>query len=221
MKLRHECKHNINNQDVFLLKRRLSSVLKHDSFSKDDGTYLIKSLYFDNFNDKALREKLDGTDKREKFRIRYYNNDTSFIMLEKKSKINGLCAKEKAKISVEECQKLLNNDIHFLIESSNPLFNELYFKMKSQLLRPKTIVAYEREAFVFGAGNVRVTLDMNIRGSYNVQSFLTPDTSFVKLGGNSVLEVKWDEFLPDFIKDLTHIKGRRTSAFSKYAFVRY
>lgn len=113
MKFRHEYKHRINALDVMLLRQRLRPLLKYDENSKENGMYFIKSLYFDNYNDTALREKLDGVDNREKFRIRYYNNDTSFIRLEKKSKIKGLCAKEKAIITAEQCRKIIYNDIDF------------------------------------------------------------------------------------------------------------
>jgi hypothetical protein len=91
LKLRHELKHYINNFDYYALRSRLKAVARYDPHSGDDGKYRVRSLYFDNLNDKALREKIDGVNNREKFRIRYYNDDTSFIKLEKKSKINGLC----------------------------------------------------------------------------------------------------------------------------------
>lgn len=221
MKFRHEYKHRVNNADIILLRQRLAPVAQYDAYSDDDGVYFIKSLYFDNIYDSALREKEDGVNKREKFRIRYYNNDTSFIRLEKKSKVNGLCSKENAPITKEQCEKILNGDINFLKESENPLFNELYAKMQYRLLRPKCIVAYERECFVYGPGNVRVTFDTDIRGSNNVYAFLSPDTPLIQLYHTSVLEVKWDEYLPQIIRDAIQLKSRNTSTFSKYAAVRF
>ncbi len=220
MKFRHEYKHQINLADIYVLKTRLSAVAKHDPNAGEDGTYFIKSLYFDNFADKALREKTDGVNKREKFRIRYYGTDTSFIRLEKKSKINGLCSKESARITAEECQKIIDGDIDFLMESENELLKELYTKMKYQILRPKCIVAYRRECFVYPPGNVRVTIDMDICGSNNVREFLNPDLRFLQIYRNSVLEVKWDEYLPQIIRDCVQVKSRRSAAFSKYAAVR-
>lgn len=220
MKFRHEYKHRINTVDSMLVQQRLKPIMKYDEYSTADGTYFIKSLYFDNYTDKALREKLDGVDKREKFRIRYYNNDTSFIRLEKKSKINGLCSKEKAILSVEDCQKILDNDVGFLKTSNVPLLQEFYAKMQYQLLRPKNIVAYDRTCFVYKPSNVRVTIDENISGSYNVQSFLLPDTPLTRLYHTAILEVKWDEYIPQVIKDAVQLKNRQPSAFSKYAAVR-
>lgn len=221
MKFRHEYKHQINLADIYELRTRLNAVAKHDLHSDTDGTYFIKSLYFDNFADTALRQKQDGVNKREKFRIRYYGTDTSFIRLEKKSKINGLCSKEVCPITAEETEKIISGDFSFLLESKNELMNELYAKMNYQLLRPKCIVAYRRECFVYPPGNVRVTLDMNICGSYNTKEFLNPNLQFCKLFNNAILEVKWDEYLPGIIRDCVQIKSRHSSAFSKYAAVRY
>ena len=220
MKFRHEYKHQVNLADIYGLRTRLSAVLKHDSNCNEVGTYLVKSLYFDNYMDKALREKIDGVNMREKFRIRYYGTDTSFIRLEKKSKINGLCNKVTCRITEEECRKIIFGDIDFMKESEHALMRELYSKMKYQLLRPKCIVAYTRESYVYPPGNVRVTLDMNIRGSNNVKEFLNPDLPFLQTYHDSILEVKWDEYLPGIIRDCVQVKSRRSAAFSKYAAVR-
>ena len=220
MKFRHEYKHQINLADIYGLRTRLKAVAKHDSNCGEDGTYFVRSMYFDNYMDKALREKIDGVNKREKFRIRYYGTDTSFIRLEKKSKINGLCNKVTCRITAEECQKIIDGDIEFMKDSEFELMRELYSKMKYQLLRPKCIVAYTRECFVYPPGNVRVTIDMNICGSNNVGEFLNPDLPFLQTYHEAILEVKWDEYLPQIIMDLVQVKSRRSAAFSKYAAIR-
>ena len=219
MKFRHELKHAINMSDRIQLSARLSKIFQHDANS-DNGTYYVKSLYFDNYMDKALREKLDGVNCREKFRIRYYNNNTDFIRLEKKSKINGLCNKVSEKITKEECMSIINGDIEFLAKSDSELKKELYAKMKYQLLRPKCIVGYRRETFVFVPGNVRITLDYDIAGSDDISNFLTPDFPLLSLYHLTILEVKWDEFLPQIVKDAVQSHCRQSSAFSKYAAVR-
>lgn len=221
MKFRHEYKHCINLMDIYCLRTGLSAIMKHDRNAGEDGTYLVKSLYFDNYMDQALREKVDGVNKREKFRIRYYGTDTSFIRLEKKSKINGLCNKVSVRITKEECQSIIDGNIEFMKEDERNLLRELYSKMKYQLLRPKCIVAYTRESFVYPPGNVRVTLDTNIGGSNSIRSFLNPETKFLCLYRNSILEVKWDEFLPEIVRDAVGLHSRRSGAFSKYAAVRF
>ena len=88
----------------------------------------------------------------------------------------------------------------------------------TQGLRPKTIVDYTREPFVFTAGNVRVTLDYNIRTGLRCTDFLNPDCVTIPAGNAPIiLEVKWDEYLPDIIKDIVQLPSCRSGAFSKYA----
>lgn len=221
MKFRHEYKHPVNRADILQLQTRLSAILQHDSHSGEDGTYLVRSLYFDNAWDKALREKIDGVNSREKFRIRYYGEDTSFLRLEKKSKHNGLCQKESAVITKAMCESILRGDTEFLFKSGIPLLQEFYAKMRYQCLRPKCVVVYCRECFVHPLGNVRVTLDTDLRGSNCPDDFLNLQMPLLSAGKTAVLEVKWDEFLPQFIRDAVQLKTRRTTAFSKYAAVRF
>ena len=220
MDFRHEWKHEINYSDMVVLRQRLKAVMKSDE-NAVDGKYFIRSLYFDNISDKALHEKIDGVNCREKFRIRYYNDDTSLIHLEKKSKINGLGNKQSANLSAEEAQKIVDGDLDWMIDCDRPLVQELYSKMMSQGLRPKTIVDYTREPFVFSAGNVRVTLDYDIRTGLYCTDFLNPDCITIPAGNAPIiLEVKWDEFLPSVIRDIVQLENRRTAAFSKYAVCR-
>ena len=229
MKFRHEWKHEINNSDLMALRSRLSVVMKPDK-NGDRGRYKIRSLYFDNLNDKALREKMDGVNRREKFRLRYYNDDTSFILLEKKSKVNGLCSKEKVRISEEIAGALTEGDTSFMTEPGrisgsggipgeiHPLLQEFCTKMRIQGLRPKTIVEYTRQAYVYGPGNVRVTLDYGIRTGITGTDFLNPGAVMIPAGNApAILEVKWDEFLPSVIRDAVQLKQCRTTAYSKYA----
>ncbi len=218
MKYRNECKHIINTADYTELRQRLRAVLKTDPNAGPNGVYRIRSLYFDNQRDKALMEKIDGVNIREKFRIRYYNGDTSLIHLEKKSKINSLCAKEFSFLTTEQAHAISTGDIDWMLKTGDPLIAELYSKMRSQGLKAKTIVDYKREAYVFEPGNVRVTLDYDVRSGLTCTDFLNPDCITVPAGDTGIiLEVKWDEFLPTIVRDIVRIEGRRTTAFSKYA----
>lgn len=219
MKMRHEIKHEITYHDMIILRKRLQTVMKRDSYAKD-GVYKIRSLYFDNISDKALREKIDGVNHREKFRIRYYNDDTNFIRLEKKSKKSGLGNKQMAPLTLEEAQKIIDGDYEWMKSCKDrPLILELYTKMVLQGLRPKTIVDYTREPFIFDAGNVRVTLDYNIRTGLKCTDFLNGNCITIPAGDTNtiILEVKWDNYLPEIIKDIVQLEGRRGAAFSKYA----
>lgn len=215
--LRHEWKHEINYMDMLVIRSRMRAITTPDSHAVD-GKYFIRSLYFDTLSDKALREKIDGVDNRKKFRIRYYNNDLSFIRLEKKSKWNNLGTKEMVRLSTMQAQAIADGNIDWMVNHPAPLIHELYVEMKETGLRAKTIVDYTREPFVFPAGNVRVTLDYDIRTGLCSTDFLNPDTPTVPIVDNPIiLEVKWDHFLPDIIRDAVHLENRRAAAFSKYA----
>ena len=220
MNFRHEWKHIINKGDMVVLRQRLKAVAKSDK-NAIDGKYFIRSLYFDTPADTALREKIDGVSRREKFRVRYYNFDTSLIHLEKKSKVAGLCSKRSAELTVEQVEKIIAGDIGWMKEHADELVKELHYKMTVQQLRPKTIVDYWREPFVYSAGNVRITLDYGIRTGLKCTDFLNSECPTVSVPDDPiVLEVKWDEFLPSVIRNAVQLGNRRTSAFSKYAISR-
>lgn len=221
MVYRNEIKHLINAGDKAAICSSLRAVAKLDEHASEKGFYHIRSLYFDNLADMALREKLDGVNEREKFRIRYYNGDTSIIHLEKKVKRNGLGYKVSADITAQEAQRIVDGDITWMAASGRGLLIELYSKMKGQGLRPKTIVDYSRIPFVYGPGNVRVTIDENIRTGLSCTDFLNPNCVTIPASEPAiVLEVKWDEYLPSIIKGAVQVKGRRGSAFSKYRICR-
>lgn len=216
MDYRHEWKHNINYSDMIALRQSLQVIASPDK-NAIDGRYHIRSIYFDNLYDTALREKIDGVNKREKFRIRLYNNDTSYITLEKKSKINGLCSKQINRLTLEEAKLIQAGEYEWMRKSDKPLVTEVFSKMQSQGIKPKTIVDYDREPYIYGPGNVRVTFDYNIRTGLMETDFLNPDCITIPAGDPVIiLEVKWDEFLPDVIKNAIQLKGRQVSAFSKY-----
>ena len=217
MQYRHETKVAINAADALAIRQRLRAIASPDAHAHD-GRYLIRSLYFDTPSDRALREKLDSVNKREKFRIRMYNNDISFIRLEKKSKLNGLGTKHKALLSAKEVARIIEGDTAWMLNSGRPLVQELYSKILAQGLTPKTIVQYVREPFVYAPGNVRVTLDSDLRTGVYSTDFLNPDCILVPAGdAPTLMEVKWDNFLPGIIKDAVQLGGRRGAAFSKYA----
>ena len=217
IKYRHEWKHVLNTTDLLILRQRLRAIMESDPHAID-GKYHIRSLYFDNLEDKALREKIDGVNMREKFRIRLYNCNSSLINLEKKSKKNGLGTKYSAKLSAEEAQKIVDGEIDWMLQSENSLIQELYCKMRYQGMRPKTIVDYIREPFIFRPGNVRVTLDYDIRTGLHSTDLLNPDAVTIPAGDAPLLiEVKWDEFLPAIIRDAVSLPDRRVGSFSKYA----
>ena len=216
---RHEYKHAINLLDYHALRSRLRAVAKLDRHAGPDGRYHIRSLYFDDDDDTALREKLYGLPSREKYRLRIYNMGDDFIRLEKKSKAHGLCSKQSAALTRRQTEQILEGDTTWMAGSGDAVLAEFYGKTRFRRLRPKTLVDYWREAYTFSYGNVRVTFDSDVRtGLYSTGLF---DGALPTLSagepGVLLLEVKYDAFLPDVIRDLIQTNTRRTAAFSKYA----
>lgn len=216
---RHEIKYDITYLDYLALRQRIRTVMKQDSHVRADGTYLIRSIYFDNVADKALYEKREGVAVREKFRIRYYNDDLSFFMLEKKVKDHYLCRKESAPLNYGECCKILKGDFRGIAAREEPLLQEFYLKCTQQLLKPRVQVSYIREPYLYAPGNVRVTFDRGVRSSMNHRDFLErqwQDIQVIEQPSRMILEVKYDEYLPDVIRMLLQMEDVRQRSYSKY-----
>jgi hypothetical protein len=222
LKFRHEWKHYINLCDYLCIRQKLSVLARRDSHAGADGKYRVRSLYFETPEDRALQEKLNGIGCREKFRLRYYDDDISFLRLEKKMKLNGLGNKRSSPLSKAECERLIEGDTDWMAASEDPLILELYSKMKYQQLKPKTVVDYLREPYTYEAGNVRITIDSQIETGILSRDFFNRDLPAVRAGADGVmiLEVKYDAFLPDLIRDAIQVKNRNASAISKYAISR-
>ena len=220
MNYRHEIKHMISPGDAMAIRTNLSVVASLDPHAKQNGYYCICSLYFDDPADTALREKLDGVNVRRKFRIRYYDNDLSYIMLECKMKRDGVGCKLQERLTLEETQRILDGDTAWMVTSDRPLLVMLFVEMKARHLRPKTVVSYWRVPYVYAPGNVRVTIDWNIRTG-PPREFLNPDGLTLPIPEDvTLLEVKWDEYLPSVIRQAAALRSRTPSAFSKYAVCR-
>ena len=222
IKFRHEWKIYINMADCFCIRQRLLAVAHPDCHARADGTYKIRSLYFDTTDDNALREKLNGINHREKFRIRYYNYDLSNIKLEKKTKTGGLGNKRSVIITRKECEKLNEGELDWLKDSEEPLLLELYAKMKYQQLKPKTVVDYVREPYLYEPGNVRITIDSEIKTGIHSKDFFNQELPIIRTNAQNIiiLEVKYDSFLPDIIRDVIQLNNRKPTAYSKYAISR-
>ena len=217
-RLRHEEKHQVNLREALVLSRRLEKLFPRDPHAGPEGFYQVVSLYYDDPYDTALRQKLDGVNRREKFRLRYYGKEPAFFKLEKKYKVKGLCGKGSCRLSREEGERLLRRDFAFLLEKEEPLAREFYAKLRRGLA-PKTVVRYTREAFLYAPGNVRVTLDGDIRAGAP-ERFLIPQKLLPALGGLAVVEVKYDAFLPEIVKLAVQVPNRQGTACSKYALCR-
>ncbi|WP_394238475.1 polyphosphate polymerase domain-containing protein [Niallia oryzisoli] len=214
---RHELKHELTNSDCYLLRNRLKHFMEVDPHANQDGKYLIRSVYFDNFDNKVLMQKKEGFFERDKFRVRLYDYKMDFLNLEKKSKRNNLTYKQKCRMTPAEYEQIRRDDINWMEQDNRPLIRDLYHQMMLFRLKPMTVVDYEREVFIYRYGNVRVTFDGNIKTSFRNNDVLNPDLAMVETNPEVViLEVKYDEFLPDVIKQLLQIGDRRRGTYSKY-----
>ena len=213
---RSEIKFIINKYQMEIIKNNMNGVLQRDTNSSGNGSYLIRSLYFDDINDTSYKQVLDGLSKREKYRIRYYNYDSSFIRFENKIKRNNMNKKDTAKINKEDVINMINNQD---FNSENELLKIFKTKIKTRLYKPKVIIDYERDAYIYKAGNVRVTFDYNLTCSYEIDKFFEKDINTIPLLEKNmiILEVKYDEFLPTFIRQLLNINNVELTSFSKYA----
>lgn len=216
--LRQELKYQLGRGEYAAIVARCRTVMHHDPHVGPDGTYHIESLYFDDLADTALLQNYSGVSNREKFRIRMYNGNLKTLHLEKKVKYGGLGRKYACPMTAEQLRLLLDGDLSWMMGTELPLMQELYCRMRTEHLRPKTIVAYRREPFTYGPGNVRVTFDYDIRSGVCSRDMLSGSALLVPVQPDRVLlEVKYDAFLPDIIRMILQEGTPRARAFSKYA----
>ena len=216
-KYRHEWKYLIDTAQKELICRRLSPFLQLDSHARDGG-YMIRSLYFDDYFNSAYTEKDAGVLERKKYRIRIYNCSADSIKLERKKKYGSYICKEAASLTKDEVYKILDGDYAFLLQSDKPLLREFYYECMCNVMRPRTIVDYEREPWTLDAGTVRVTFDMDVRaavGSFDIFDDTLPALPVLE-PGKCVMEVKYTEFLPQVVRDVLPGRAAEFTAVSKY-----
>lgn len=215
---RHELKYLVDYHQYHVIRQRLSSLLTTDKHAGALGEYTIRSLYFDDIDNKALHEKLGGVRDRVKYRIRIYNQSDKVIHLEKKIKFNEYVSKVKARLSRHEVEYILQGNYEVLNNPLDPLCYEVYLEMKHKLLRPKVIVDYVREAYTSVYGNVRITFDKQLKTGLNSVDLFNPELATVHAFDNPliVLEVKYDEYLPEAIRIVLQQEGLHRQSNSKY-----
>lgn len=221
---RHELKYLISEADAELLAMRLRAALRPDpNAAKTGGGYYIRSLYFDDPYDSAVTEKVSGVEYRDKWRIRIYNYSDRTIKLERKHKNGQFIKKDSLGLSRKECNALMNGACGFLLHRTEPFAKEAYAAMTTEAQRPKVLVDYYREPFVFPVEDVRITLDRNIRTGFrctdlfNAHALTYPATAFM---GQCILEVKFNAYLDPYIASLIQLPAASLTAASKYLFCR-
>lgn len=223
MDYRHEFKYLVSDYQLALLRGRLMPLLHLDEHQADPNGYLIRSVYFDDIDNRYLKENIYGLDNRVKFRIRIYDHKDSVIHLETKYKVRGMTRKEMCSLTREQADMLLRGERPEFSADMPKVLRFLFLEMSTSLLKPSIIVEYQRTAFVERVGNVRITFDRNISYSTDVTGFfedalpLTP----VLRPGQHILEVKYDEFLPDYLAQTADLGDLEQCTFSKYVMCRY
>lgn len=216
---RHELKYRINLPEWALLRSRLPAGVQRDEHAGENGEYMIRSLYFDDYWNTAYEEKEIGVLTRCKYRIRLYNCSDAVINLERKSKYGAYIRKESAPLTREETMRILEGDYGFLIKKPQNLLREFYYECTSRIMRPRVVVDYDREPFILHAGDVRITFDKHIRaGMGSFDALFDPELPTVDVlpGDSMIMEVKFTQFLPGLVRKLLPPSSSELTAASKY-----
>lgn len=222
--LRHELKYYITPMEYEVLSRQLKHVLDKDPFGDENNEYHIRSLYFDTIFNDALTDKLDGVKNRDKYRIRIYNFSDKVIKMECKTKVGSLISKRSVKIPRILAEQLIAGDPTGLEQSRSGLLRDIFREMKLNYLRPVVLVDYVREAYLHPAEEVRITFDKQLHSGLGSVDLFNPYVPTVSPFDHNemILEVKFNRFLPNHIRDLlcTCVQSAQNSAISKYVWCR-
>lgn len=217
---RHEIKRLLSPAQRLLLEQRIRAVMPRDIHSGDDGSYSIRSIYFDTATDRAYTEKEAGISEREKIRIRFYNHQDDLIKLERKEKRGNLIHKESMEISKETADAMMRNDYSSLPGYCNPLSDHIYGTAHSEGLYPAVVIDYIRMAYVFPVNHVRITFDSALEAARPEFPIWIPEGGYDVLAEDTILEIKYDHYLPEHICSLLNSVSAPQMALSKYVLCR-
>ena len=220
--LRHELKYNIDYLQYQILRKKLAAVLKPDPHAGPDGRYHVRSLYFDDFKNTAFSEKMAGVARRKKYRIRIYNYSDECIKFERKTKLHQYIFKDSVRLTREEADRIIAGDVTFLADSENHLLKTFYLESRNNLLRPVVLVDYDREAYIHPVGNVRITFDIGLHTGLGSVAFFDPNvfTMGVSEEQGVIMEIKFDDVLPQHVRGLFPNTIRPRSAIGKFVICR-
>ena len=215
---RHEMKYICSQGQLAILEHRLNHVLRPDAHAGPTGVYHIRSVYFDDPYGSCVQENLAGVNHREKWRIRAYNRDPSRLSLERKVKENDRIHKDSCRISQAQFALLMAGRPCPVSDTSPDLLNRFSLLIATRHFAPKVIVGYDRRPYIYPAGNVRITFDSHIWSSSALDRFFDRELPRrpVQITGQHLLEVKFDAFLPDWIRQAIQMEGMQRTAFSKF-----
>lgn len=215
---RNELKYFINAHQKNVMANKLSTICQRDSFSDADGGYLVSSLYFDDYNQCAFFDKVSGIRDKKKFRVRVYNYQSSVIKLERKIKRENVTNKTHLRISKEEYDTLVNGDVSFLRHKNDVVAKDFYLHYRTKNLRPRVVVEYRREAFIYKYGEVRITFDSLLKAGVFQKDLFSNGYMISTIPHNQIiLEVKYTGYFPDVIRNIIQINNLQRQSISKYA----
>lgn len=216
-KYRHEVKYIVSESELCIIENQISYICQLDKHVKEDGMYHISSLYFDDYKDTAFYANQDGINPRKKYRIRIYNDNMDNAYLERKEKQGDMIHKDTCSYSKDKIQKILMHKFD-MWDVNEDLEKDFAVEWNNNILRPKVIIAYDRVPYVYPIGNVRITFDMNISASIDLVNFGSNKLNVRPIipCGKQLIEVKWDEMLPDAIYNIVSQQRMHRTAFSKY-----
>ncbi|GIP51424.1 MULTISPECIES: polyphosphate polymerase domain-containing protein [Paenibacillus] len=221
-KLRHEFKYYLNTHEYLSLSQKAAALLRMDSHSPGREGYGIRSLYFDGVHDHSLHDKNNGVFAREKYRIRIYNGSKDHISLERKSKYGDYVCKDAARLTHREYESIMNGDAEILSKREEALVQQFRTALVHRAFRPVVIVDYIREAYVYDLGNVRITFDKMLSAGVNTVD-LFDDAMVLReaiMGPLTIMEVKYDSFLPVHVRQIIETEKHVRSSISKYVICR-
>jgi len=212
---RVEKKYGISTVTASLLNNRLRIALPKDLNNHDNG-YMVRSLYFDTVYGDDLADKQAGLLSRRKIRLRCYNPNDDFVKLERKYKSGQYQYKQSLKIKRSDAIKMINGDYSFLLLMDSDFAKEMYSIMTMQLYKPRVVVEYNRLAYMLEENNIRITIDSDIKATKANFDIFNPNLALTPFLTTPILEVKYNNFLLDYVKDIINIADKTESSISKY-----
>jgi len=215
--LRFERKFLLPLEEYHRLRGRLDALLSKDSHTGRDG-YAIRSLYFDTLWDGDYFEKQDGVQLRRKLRLRIYDPASEFAFLEMKQKEGEYQLKRSLRLSRAAAQSLARGAYSPLLDLRDDFADECYALLSMRGYRPKTVIEYRREAYTAPENDTRITFDREIRATESRMDLFDPILPLYPVmdRGQVVLEVKYNGFLLEYLRELVGACERAQTSASKY-----
>ena len=219
---RHELKFYISRSDYEYVRHILSHLMDRDEFQKDDRGYFIRSLYFDDASDSSVEEKLDGIERRDKYRLRIYDPQQNWAKLERKRKVNHYVSKSSVTVSKEEAATMMEGNYDFLLNKKGDAAKSIYFDLSRKYFRPVVIIDYIRDAYKMSYNEIRITFDKHIRTTTADLDLFNENLITHPLQRNDtiIMEIKFNTCLPSWFKDFLKFESNVNTAISKYCYGR-